>query len=130
MVSSRGRRRACGPFSVESVYAHAERRISLTSAGSLPRRGYHQYDLFLRLHARMAYEYRPSATFDGPVLVVRSDSWDGTQIDLGWSNLVTGPLTAVEVPGEHLDLTRRPADEKVGGHVSDALRSRLDNLAP
>ena len=41
-------------FGAKSAYVHAERRISLTSVGLLPRRGYHQYDLFLRLAARMA----------------------------------------------------------------------------
>ncbi len=60
-------------FGVQSMYAHLERRISLASAGWLPRRGYHQYDLFLRLHTRMAYEYRPRHTFDGSTLVVSSD---------------------------------------------------------
>jgi thioesterase domain-containing protein len=94
----------------------------------LPRRGYHQYDLFLRLNARMAYEYRPSGAFDGPVLVVRSDGADGIghhrQHDLGWSELVTGPITAIEIPTDHFDLMRRPAVEKVGASISTALQSR------
>jgi acyl-coenzyme A synthetase/AMP-(fatty) acid ligase/thioesterase domain-containing protein/acyl carrier protein len=123
VVASRAAR-----FGVGSMYAHAERRISLTSAGLLPRRGYHQYDLFLRLNARMAYEYRPSGAFDGPVLVVRSDGADGIghhrQHDLGWSELVTGPITAIEIPTDHFDLMRRPAVEKVGASISTALQSR------
>ena len=106
-------------FSVESAYAHAERRIAFTSAGLVPRRGYRQHELFLRLHAHMVHEYRPSGTFDGPVLVVRSDAPidvdERPRHDLGWSKLVAGPLTAVEVPSDHLDLLRRPAVEKVGG---------------
>ncbi|HXY92915.1 MAG TPA: AMP-binding protein [Acidimicrobiia bacterium] len=129
-------------FGVKSAYAHAERRVALSSAGLFPRRGYDQYELFLRLHARMAHEYRPAGTFDGPVLVLRGDASDGRPPnapeefdddldlidvderefrDLGWSRLVTGPITAVDVPGDHLGLLRRPAVEKVGQVVSDAL---------
>jgi acyl-coenzyme A synthetase/AMP-(fatty) acid ligase/thioesterase domain-containing protein/acyl carrier protein len=124
-------------FGAKSAYAHAERRISLTSAGLLPRRGYHQYDLFLRLAARMAKEYRPTGIFTGPVLVVRGDLSDGrpTNIelpadldpgrralpDLGWSALVTGEITARDVPADHSGLLRRPAVDQVGKYVSEAL---------
>jgi thioesterase domain-containing protein len=122
-------------FAARSAYAHAERRISLTSAGWLPRRGYHQYSLFLRLNTRMAHEYEPSGTFDGAALVVRGDTSDGfpaglgvvpdpsrrASPDLGWSKLVTGPITAVDVPADHHGLMRPPAVEQVGAHVAAAL---------
>ncbi len=40
----------------------------------------------------------------------------------GWSELVTGPITAFDVPGEHLALLRKPAVDRVGEHVTRALR--------
>jgi acyl-coenzyme A synthetase/AMP-(fatty) acid ligase/thioesterase domain-containing protein/acyl carrier protein len=106
-------------FAMKSAYAHARRRIALTSAGLVPRRGYHQYDLFLRLHTRMALEYRPTEVFDGPALVVRTPG--GGQADLGWSERVTGPVTVVEVSGDHAAFLRRPTVEDVGRVVSTAL---------
>jgi thioesterase domain-containing protein len=136
-----------GRFGVKSLYAHAERRVSLSSAGILPRKGYEQYELFLRLNARMSYEYHPTRTFDGPLLVVRGRMSDGRPPnapmplelegieksdylpdsprhlnDLGWSKLVTGPVTVVDVPADHLGLLRAPAVEKVGQVVGDTLR--------
>jgi thioesterase domain-containing protein/acyl carrier protein len=124
--------RRAARFGIKSAYAHAERRVSLTSAGLFPRRGYHQYDLFLRLHTRMAYEYRPSHAFDGPVLVIGGDDladFEPTGLDqprphdLGWSRLVTGPLTTVRVPADHHELMRAPAVAKVAAYLDDALHS-------
>jgi thioesterase domain-containing protein/acyl carrier protein len=125
-------------FTARSAYAHAERRISLTSAGWLPRRGYRQYSLFLRLNARMAREYEPSGTFDGSALIVRGVTSDGfppgmggardpnrrALADLGWSKLVTGTVTAFDVPSDHVGLMRAPAVEQVGVHVAAALAQR------
>ncbi|HXY91692.1 MAG TPA: AMP-binding protein, partial [Acidimicrobiia bacterium] len=127
-------------FCVASGYRHAERRITLTSAGLIPRRGYHQYDVFLRLNARMSREYKPSTTFDGPVLVVRGSTSIGRppnvvvdpdldavardrrlMHDLGWSKLVSGPLSVIEIPGDHFDVMRQPAVEQVAAHVNTAL---------
>ena len=114
-------------FAASSLSAHAERGYSLAGAGLLPRRGYDQYELFLRLHTRLAHEYRASGTFDGPVLVVRADGADGPAApepgpaDLGWSELVTGPIVVGDVAAEHLDLLRAPAVDKVAGHVRAAL---------
>jgi thioesterase domain-containing protein/acyl carrier protein len=104
-------------YAATSLCAHAERRLTLTSAGLLPRRGYAQYDLFLRLHARMALEYRASHTFDGPTLVIAADAGD----DLGWSELVRGPVTVAHVPGDHLDLIRPPTVHHVADHIGHAL---------
>ncbi|MEX1008976.1 MAG: AMP-binding protein [Acidimicrobiia bacterium] len=135
VVAVRGAR-----FAVKSAYAHAERRISLTSAGWLPRRGYHQYNLFLRLNARMAHEYKPSGIFDGPALIVRGDIPDGIPAgleleekpdpgrralpDLGWSKLVTGPITVAEVSADHQGLTREPAVNQVAAHIAAAVGSQ------
>ncbi len=106
-------------FAGRSALAHAERRLALSGAGLFPRRGYHQYELFLRLHTRMAAEYHPTSTFDGPVLLVRSG-----RDDLGWSRLVTGPLSVVDVPADHLGLVRTPVVERVGQIVADVLSTR------
>jgi thioesterase domain-containing protein/acyl carrier protein len=130
VVALRGAR-----FMATSAYAHAERRIVLTSAGWLPRRGYRQYDLFLRLNSRMAREYVPSGMFDGPTLVVRGNASDSRTpgageeagrahralADLGWSKLVTGPVTSVEAPADHLSLLRKPAVEVVAMQIAAAV---------
>jgi thioesterase domain-containing protein len=130
VVVARGAR-----FAARSAYAHAERRLALTSAGWLPRRGYRQYDLFLRLNSRMSREYTPSGTFDGSTLVVRGSISDGViprddapppragraLADLGWSKLVTGPVVTTEVPADHLSLLRKPAVALVGAQVSETL---------
>jgi acyl-CoA synthetase (AMP-forming)/AMP-acid ligase II/thioesterase domain-containing protein/acyl carrier protein len=113
---------------LESAYAHAERRITLASAGVFPRRGYAQYELFFRLNMRMALLYRPSTTFDGPVLVVRTPDYTDPGArdrlpDLGWSKLTTGPITVREVPGRHADLLRSPTVEHVADHLSHTLTS-------
>jgi thioesterase domain-containing protein len=148
---SRGLRRAAvvaartARFAVRSAYAHAERRISLTSAGWLPRPGYRQYSLFLRLNARMAYEYEPTGTFDGPALIVRGDVSDGfpdwlerdeppdpsrrASPDLGWSTFVTGPIVVVDVPSDHVGLMRPPTVDKVAVHVAAAL-DRVARVRP
>ena len=108
-----------GRFAVSSAYAHAERRFSLSSAGLFPRRGYHQYDLFLRLHTRMALEYHPTAPFDSPVLLVRGRAGDPD--DLGWSHFVRGPVSTEVVVSDHLGLLRAPAVGQLGEVVRKAL---------
>ena len=96
-------------FATRSAYEHAERRVVITSVGLVMRRGDAEYDVFYRLHASMACKYRPSATFDGPVLVVRTEHGTG---DLGWSRLTTGTVTVVEVRAPHLDLLRAPRSSR------------------
>src|SRR5262249_40252961 len=87
-------------FRVKAARAHAERRLSFTTAGLIPRRGYAQYELFFRLHTRMAIEYQPTAIFHGPVLVIRANSSDASH-DLGWSKFVSGTVSVAEVTGDH-----------------------------
>jgi acyl-coenzyme A synthetase/AMP-(fatty) acid ligase/thioesterase domain-containing protein/acyl carrier protein len=102
-------------FAIQSAYAHAERRYSLTTAGLFPRKGLEQYELFLRLNGRMSREYEPTSTFLGRVLVLRTGSPDGDSSqgrnrtdELGWSRVASGPITVEEVPGDHLGMIRRP----------------------
>ena len=122
-------------FAARSAYAHAERRIALTSAGWLPRRLSRQRDLFFRLNSRMKREYTPSGIFDGPTLVVRGDASGGlppgtedlsdlahrTLADLGWSTLVSGPVTTAEVAADHNSLVRRPAVDIVAAHITSTV---------
>jgi thioesterase domain-containing protein len=100
-----------------SVYARAERRVVATSAGVLSRRGIVQYDAFYRLHGVMARKYRPTAKFDGRIVVLRASASD----DLGWSTLTTGPVEVITVPGDHNGLLRIPAVYEVGRTVSKVL---------
>jgi thioesterase domain-containing protein len=81
-----------------------------------------QYELFLWLNTYMSRKYRPSATFDGPVLLVRSRGSDAVA-DLGWSALVRGPITAVDVPSDHSNLLRAPAVDRVAASIAAALDS-------
>jgi thioesterase domain-containing protein len=119
--------RAAG-FAARSAVAHAERRFALTSAGLLPRRGLEQYELFLRLSSRMAREYHPTTVLDAPALVIRTagegHSGMGAHDDLGWSELIRGPITVVEVASDHLGLLRRPTVLDVGAH----LRAAFDGI--
>ncbi|MEX1009369.1 MAG: hypothetical protein WD271_16240 [Acidimicrobiia bacterium] len=70
----------------------------------------------------MARDYQPASTFDGPMLLVRGDQGEDTSRDLGWSSLVTGPITAVDVRGDHNRILRKPAVDRVGHIVRAALR--------
>ena len=83
----------------------------------------------------MSREYTPSGIFDGPTLVVRGDASDGfppgtedapgpahrALADLGWSKLVSGPVTTVDVPAGHVSLLRRPGVDLVAKHISNTL---------
>jgi thioesterase domain-containing protein/acyl carrier protein len=107
-----------------SAAAHAERRISLTGAGLFPRQGLEQYELFLRLNGAMSRAYRPKGTFDGPAIVVRGDVPPGGHQgldDLGWSNFVTGPITVIDVPGDHLSMIRHPHVVTLGSRLAHAI---------
>lgn len=104
-------------FGVRSAYEHAERRLVISTAGWMPRRGYAQYDVFYRLQAAAMRKYSPASTFEGPTLLIRAGGPD----DRGWSAFATGPLTVVELHCEHRDIIRRPTVERVGRIVADAL---------
>jgi thioesterase domain-containing protein len=119
---------------VTSASAHAKRRVAFITAGWWPRHGYHQYRVFFRLNIHMARKYKPSSTFDGPTLVVRGEASDGLPpdsglpirpqralADLGWSQFVNGPITVVEVPGDHSGLLRKPVVDLVAAHITSAL---------
>jgi acyl-coenzyme A synthetase/AMP-(fatty) acid ligase/thioesterase domain-containing protein/acyl carrier protein len=118
------------------VFAQVRYRARLATAGLVPRRGLDQYNFFVGINANMLRAYRPTTTFGGPMLLVRSTVLgptlfplpDGAELphrslwDFGWSDHVTGPITVVDVPSEHLGLLRRPAVEQLGKELATALR--------
>ena len=117
----------------EFARVHVKVWIALATAGWWPRRGYHQHELFFRLNNHMSRTYTPSSTFDGPTLVVRGADFGGApdrtqsaRADLGWSTLVRGPITTVEVPARHSDLLRRPAVDLVAAAIAAALDGVVD----
>jgi acyl-coenzyme A synthetase/AMP-(fatty) acid ligase/thioesterase domain-containing protein/acyl carrier protein len=115
--------------------ARVRHRVRLASAGLVPRRGLDQYNLFVGINASMLHAYRPTAMFGGPLLLVRSTVLGPTLLplpdgvepphralwDFGWSDHVTGSVTVVDVPGDHLGLLRKPAIEQLGRHLARAL---------
>ena len=107
-------------FASASAYAHVKERIEVATAGWLPRRGYHQYVLFRQLNYRMLRKYTPTAIFDGPTLLVLALPQDALT-DQGWSELLSGSVTTVEVSAAHLDLLHKPAVDVVAAHITAAL---------
>jgi thioesterase domain-containing protein/acyl carrier protein len=100
-----------------SAFERARERVVAASAGRVTRHGLAQYEAFYELHVVAAKRYRPSTTFDGHIVVLRAGGDD----DLGWSELTTGPVTVVRVPGDHLSLLRPPAVREVGRRLSEIL---------
>jgi phthiocerol/phenolphthiocerol synthesis type-I polyketide synthase D len=127
-------------FGVSFASSRAKRAVALATAGWLPRRGYHQYEVFSDLTTRMVRKYTPSSVFDGPTLLVRGDATDvvlpgavpaqpraqWARADLGWSEFVRGPISVVDVRSDHSGLLRRPAVDVVAQHIVSA----LDAVAP
>jgi acyl-coenzyme A synthetase/AMP-(fatty) acid ligase/thioesterase domain-containing protein/acyl carrier protein len=101
------------------------RRARLATAGIVPRQGLAQYELFLSLHERCAVRYRPRQNFAGPATVVRCVPAGGElplPLDFGWSRWVDGPITVIELAGEHLDVLRAPMVTELGARLREVLR--------
>jgi thioesterase domain-containing protein len=117
------------------AYVIARHRVAVSTAGLVPRRGLDQYDLFVAINADMVDAYRPATTLDAPLLLVRcvpdERAEPGTsdqsvlearsRWDFGWSDHVMGPITVVDLPGDHLGLVRQPVVERVGAAIASAL---------
>jgi amino acid adenylation domain-containing protein len=97
-------------WSSSSVASHAARGIVTGTAGIVPRRGFDQYHAFYRLGRKHRRRYRPTRTFAGAALVLRTDDHDdrSDEADLGWSAHLRGPLEIVPVPGDHRTMIKRP----------------------
>lgn len=73
--------------------------------------------------SRLIAGYAPTATFDGPLIVVRSQ--DHAHLDdLGWGKVVTGPVEIVDLPCGHEKIT----STEISALVADALRHGVDRL--
>ena len=140
-VSPRSGRRGCrNAGGARRPGAAAEARASTageaTSAsaravartGLLPSPGLRQYERFLELSVLMAGNYAPGRLYGGSVLLVRTrldvpDDAHGRFVhrDLGWSGVVAGPVTVVDVPGDHLGLLRAPVVAEVAAAVRGTL---------
>jgi thioesterase domain-containing protein/acyl carrier protein len=113
----------------------ARHRVKVSTAGLVPRPGLDQYNLFVGINAAMLDRYSPTGTYDGPLLLVRTtvvpdepphaldepDLQHRALRDFGWSAFVTGSITVVDMPGDHLGLLRRPAVEQLGRELATAL---------
>jgi thioesterase domain-containing protein len=67
--------------------------------------------------------YHPKRTFAGPTIVIRSEVPPAgvTLDDLGWSKYVTGPVTVVDVPGDHLSMIRPPHVATLASRLAPAI---------
>jgi thioesterase domain-containing protein/acyl carrier protein len=118
-------------------WAHiaARHRVTVSTAGLVPRQGLDQYNLFVGINSAMLDRYSPTGTYHGPFLLVRStvipdeppdapyepDPQCRALWDFGWSAHVKGSITVVDVPSDHLGLLRRPAVEQLGRELGIAL---------
>jgi thioesterase domain-containing protein/acyl carrier protein len=110
-----------GQSAARVAYSIARHRVVVSTAGLLPRRGLDQYSLFFDINSAMRRAYRPATTLDAPLLLVRSSLGEWAEPDFGWSGYVTGPITVVDVPGDHHGLIRKPVVERVGAAIASAL---------
>jgi thioesterase domain-containing protein len=104
--------------------AYGARQVALATAGIVPRRGLAQYELFLDLHTQTGLRYRPPRPFSGAALLVRvgePSPDDPRPRDFGWSRWIRGPITVVDVPGDHLSLLRPPAVTTAAAHIGSLL---------
>jgi amino acid adenylation domain-containing protein len=114
-------------WSASSAVAHAERGLVTGTAGFVPRRDLSQYHAFYRLASKQRRRYRPTRTFGGAALLLRTGTADERRDkgDLGWSAHLGGPFAIVDVPGDHRTMIKRPhvaalAEELQGAFASAA----------
>jgi amino acid adenylation domain-containing protein len=78
-------------------------------------------------HAVALDHYRPAGPYPGPVTLLAARSGRlGDAVDHGWSHHVTGPLSVVEVPGDHYSILREPQLP----HTAAAFRAQLKASDP
>ena len=91
------------------------------TVGVVPRKLTNQFEVYRALHERMLRRYEPTGTYDGPVLLIRGDDHTVDDGDLGWSTLITGPITTVQATGQHERLLREPRVGAVARAINDAI---------
>jgi thioesterase domain-containing protein len=105
----------------------AVRQAKLTTVGLMTRPGLDQYDAFYLLSMHIGRRYRVDAPCPAPTLIVRAIDVeyfpDPTKAapDLGWTPLLTGPVTCVDAPGNHLTMVRRPCAPTLAGLIEAAI---------
>jgi thioesterase domain-containing protein len=104
-----------------SVQWRLSRAYYLATVGAVPRTLSRQFDVFRFHHDRMVRRYEPTGTYDGAMLVLRSDDRPAGDGDLGWNRLVNGPITVVPVAGHHERLLREPWVGAVAQAMNDAI---------
>lgn len=78
-------------------------------------------------HAVALDHYRPATAYPGPVTLLSARAGRvGDAADHGWSERVSGPLTVVEVLGDHYSMLREPHL----AHTAAALRAHLKASDP
>jgi thioesterase domain-containing protein/acyl carrier protein len=109
--------------------AWARRGYLASTAGLVPRTGLAQHDAFVAVRSIALDRYR-LLPYSGPVVLVRATDRSQDRVaderpDLGWRDVLTGPFTIIDVPGDHLSMLREflPASASV---IADVL-SRLDD---
>jgi thioesterase domain-containing protein len=96
------------------------------TVGLVPRNLSDQIPAFKAHHTRMMRRYEPTGTYDGDVLVLCSDEHPNGDADLGWSRIVTGPVTTARVRGHHEPLLREPWVDGVADEMNAAIRASCD----
>ena len=97
----------CGPS------ARRAKRSSRPS-GSSRVEDFDQYDVFYLVSMHSGRRYDVDTPCPAPTLIVRATDVeyfpDPTKADpdLGWAPLLSGPVTCVDAPGNHLTMIRRP----------------------
>jgi thioesterase domain-containing protein len=117
---------ARGSVLARAGYRRARRTVSLASAGIVRRRGLQQYDVFLNLSFRIGRAYRPDQPVHCPGLIVRGSDDEYIRDPkralpaLGWADHIAGPVSVLDVPGNHLSLMRTPLVAAVGAGLREA----------
>lgn len=104
-----------------------ERELRKGNIRSLKLQHFHIIDNYNK--AILAYRPKP---YSGPVTILKAERTPGPD-DMGWSNLVTGPLEVRVVPGDHYSMIKEPdvnhlvkelsksIERAVGMHVGEAV---------
>jgi acyl-coenzyme A synthetase/AMP-(fatty) acid ligase/thioesterase domain-containing protein/acyl carrier protein len=123
----RARSRAVVRWMGEGLRVRTRRAVLVGTTGWIPRHSEQQYELFFRFSIELARRYRPPLGYGGRALVVRATETpagrDGRRArpDLGWSDVVKGPLEVVAITTNHNGLIRPPMVAEVGRAIARAI---------
>jgi amino acid adenylation domain-containing protein len=98
--------------------------VRLPLAGIVPQKGIRQFHLF-GLHGSVQLRYAQLRPWPGPTLLYTAGPEDGVEIESSWRRLLTGPVSTVPVPGDHLRMMHQPNVNV----LAEDLRRRLEQAA-